>query len=201
MKGGKYVDQIIEIKKAIAACVAMMLIFSFTMDLRHNHIVNQYEEKDAINQERIIELEDQLTTLQEETTKLEDQLTESRQENEEIKRRMSYLKSYKAMEGVVAAESKGQPLEGQMAVAQTILDRATQSNMTVMEVINAPSQYAKPRPERVDDSVKLAVAKVMQDGERVFDDGVWSFHSDKVNPWWAANKVYRGKIGNHLFYN
>ena len=179
----------------------MMLIFSFTMDLRHNHIVNQYEEKDAINQERIIELEDQLTTLQEETTKLEDQLTESRQENEEIKRRMSYLKSYKAMEGVVAAESKGQPLEGQMAVAQTILDRATQSNMTVMEVINAPGQYAKPRPERVDDSVKLAVAKVMQDGERVFDDGVWSFHSDKVNPWWAANKVYRGKIGNHLFYN
>jgi len=100
---------------------------------------------------------------------------------------------------VVAAEARGEDLQGQMAVAQTILDRAELWNMTPAEVVQAPGQYAYPYQGEIPDSVKLAVANVFDGGIRIFQDPVTHFHSGP-EPYWAADKVNRGSIGRHQFY-
>ncbi|MDD4564803.1 MAG: cell wall hydrolase [Eubacteriales bacterium] len=101
---------------------------------------------------------------------------------------------------VVAAEARGEDLQGQMAVAQTILDRAVLWDMTVADVVTAPGQFAGPYQGEVSDSVKLAVANVFDGGMRVFDGGTYQFHDDSVNPCWTAGKIARGSIGRLSFY-
>ena len=46
--------------------------------------------------------------------------------------------------GVVAQECRGEPYDGQMAVAQCILDTAQLRNMTPEEVVKLPNRYASP---------------------------------------------------------
>ena len=47
-------------------------------------------------------------------------------------------------ERVVAAEARGEKIETQMAVAQTIMDRCTTRGQTVTQVCTAPYQFADP---------------------------------------------------------
>lgn len=103
------------------------------------------------------------------------------------------------VERVVAAESRGEDMEGQMAVAQTILDRAELWNMTPAEVVQAPGQYAIPYPGEISDSIKLAVANVFDGGVRVFQEPVTHFYTG-IDPFWADGKISRGSIGRHQFY-
>jgi hypothetical protein len=102
------------------------------------------------------------------------------------------------VERIVAAESRGEDLQGQMAVTQTILDRAQLWNMTVTEVVTAPDQYAAPYQGEISDDIHLAVANVFDGGIRVFQDPVTHFASN--DPWWSENKIDRGSIGLHEFY-
>jgi len=99
---------------------------------------------------------------------------------------------------VVAAESRGEDLQGQMAVAQTILDRSELWDMTVTEVLTAPDQYAKPYQGEISDETKLAVANVFDGGLRVFQEPVTHFYTG-AEPYWASEKVNRGSIGRHTF--
>lgn len=104
------------------------------------------------------------------------------------------------IERVVAAESRGEDLQGMMAVAQTILDRAELWNMTVTEVVQAPGQYADPYQGKISIEIKLAVANVFDGGIRVFTEPITHFHADYVSPAWADEKINRGSIGCHRFY-
>jgi len=103
------------------------------------------------------------------------------------------------IERVVMAEAMGEPFEGQVAVAQTILDRAVLWDMTPVEVISQNSQYADMYPGEGSQSVKDAVAAVFDQGHRAFEDPVTHFHSGS-EPYWAEVKTSRGQIGGHKFY-
>jgi len=98
----------------------------------------------------------------------------------------------------VAAEARGEDLQGMMAVAQTILDRSELWNMTPSEVVQAPGQYAAPYSGKVSDEIKLAVANVFDGGIRVFAEPITHFAEGE--PYWAEGKTSRGSVGRHQFW-
>lgn len=105
-------------------------------------------------------------------------------------------------------ESKGEPLAGQLAVAEVILNRTTSGRFpsSVCSVITQPSQFSFVRggvlpaaPDNAQWRKALAVAQVARKdlwaspvGQALF------FHARYVNPGWKRPRV--GTIGNHIFY-
>lgn len=96
------------------------------------------------------------------------------------------------IERVVAAEARGEDLQGMMAVAQVIKDHP-------VDVVFAEGQFAKPYEGEISDEIHLAVANVFGGGMRVFSEPTTHFYSGK-EPYWADEKVNRGSVGNHRFY-
>ena len=79
---------------------------------------------------------------------------------------------------VVAAECRGEPFAGQMAVVQTIRERAEQRGLTPEEVVKQPNQYASPVPmSLVNESVREACYRVLINGESVTDKPIQHFYS------------------------
>ena len=99
---------------------------------------------------------------------------------------------------IVMAEARGEDLQGQMAVAQVILDRSTLWDMSVTDVVTAPGQFADPYTGEISDFAQLAVANVFDGGVRVFDDPVT--HFAEGDPYWSVGKECRGRIGIHKFW-
>lgn len=103
------------------------------------------------------------------------------------------------IERVVAAEARGEDLQGMMAVAQVIKDRSDLWGMHPVDVVFAEGQFAKPYEGEISDEIHLAVANVFGGGMRVFSEPTTHFYSGK-EPYWADEKVNRGSVGNHRFY-
>ncbi|WP_447727734.1 cell wall hydrolase [Sphingomonas koreensis] len=106
-------------------------------------------------------------------------------------------------------ESKGEPLEGQLAVAEVILNRAESGRFprSVCGVLKQRGQFSFVRggqlpqpPEGVRAwKTALAVAKVAR-GD-MWDSRVSNalyFHARYVSPGWRRARV--GSVGNHIFY-
>lgn len=105
-------------------------------------------------------------------------------------------------------ESKGEPLAGQLAVAEVILNRTTSGRFprSVCSVIKQRGQFSFVRggqlptpPANAQWRKALAVAQVAQKdlwnspvGEALY------FHARYVNPGWKRPRV--GTVGNHVFY-
>lgn len=102
------------------------------------------------------------------------------------------------IERVVAAEARGEGIEGMMAVAQVIHDRAELWNMTPTEVVTSSGQFAAPYTGHINSDVCHAVAQVFDNGVMVFDEPVTHFYSGS-EPYWAEGKVNRGTIRSHTF--
>jgi spore germination cell wall hydrolase CwlJ-like protein len=100
---------------------------------------------------------------------------------------------------VVAAEARGTSALCQIAVCETILNRAALWGMTLTEVMTANAQFAAPYREEVPQLTKDAAAACL-DGARAFGVPVTHFHNDSVSPYWAASKTFAGQIDNVLFY-
>lgn len=104
---------------------------------------------------------------------------------------------------VVAAECRGEPLEGQMAVAQVIQERADAKNMTPEEIVKEKYQFAAPTSmDNVNDLVREACERVFLNGEKVTDKPIKYFYST-VGGFVSANhekKTYVMTIGNHKFF-
>ena len=101
---------------------------------------------------------------------------------------------------VVAAEARGETLEGQMAVAQVIKDRSDLWGKSPEEIVLAPAQFADPYGGEIPEITWSAVESVFLDGERVFSEPVTHFYAYELcSPYWAEVKVSRGKIGGHEF--
>lgn len=104
------------------------------------------------------------------------------------------------VERVVAAEARGESLEGQMAVAQTIKDRSDLWGMTLTEVVTQPHQFAKPYSGTVSELTKEAVRRVL-DGERIFGgEFITHFCEAGTKPYWTKNKSLVGSAGGHDFF-
>ncbi len=103
-------------------------------------------------------------------------------------------------------EARGEPLEGQLAVAQSILNRVATGRYaaSVCGVIHQPGQYSFSRakaPRSGNDwQIALAIAAIAQDnGWREVAPKATSFHAAYVKPGWGRmTKV--AQIGNHVFY-
>ncbi len=106
-------------------------------------------------------------------------------------------------------ESKGEPLEGQLAVAEVILNRAKSGRFpaSVCGVLTQRGQFSFVRGGRLIQppagarawKTALAVAQVARDD--AWDSRVSNalfFHARYVSPNWRKARV--GSVGNHIFY-
>jgi spore germination cell wall hydrolase CwlJ-like protein len=106
-------------------------------------------------------------------------------------------------------ESKGEPLNGQLAVAQVIMNRTTSGRFpdTVCGVVRQPGQFSFlkgrdiPEPSHANAAWKRAVAVAT-----IARQGLWKqvapaalfFHARRVSPGWGKIRV--ASLGNHIFF-
>src|SRR5690606_16465883 len=105
-------------------------------------------------------------------------------------------------------ESKGEPLAGQLAVAEVILNRAESGRFakSVCGVLKQPGQFSFVRrgvlptpPNNAQWRKAMAVAQVAE--KDLWDSPVENalfFHARYVSPGWKRARV--GTVGNHIFY-
>ncbi len=106
-------------------------------------------------------------------------------------------------------ESKGEPLEGQLSVAEVILNRARSDRFpsTICGVLRQPGQFSFvrrgviPQPPRRSRHWRVAVAIAqiaMTELAEGRAPGALFFHARSVHPNWRRERV--ATIGNHVFY-
>ncbi len=106
-------------------------------------------------------------------------------------------------------ESKGEPLAGQLAVAEVIINRAESGRFasTLCGVVRQPAQFSFvrrgyiPQPPSASRDWRIAVA-IAQIALQDLADGAAPralyFHARRVNPGWRRTRV--ATVGNHVFY-
>jgi spore germination cell wall hydrolase CwlJ-like protein len=113
--------------------------------------------------------------------------------------------------GAIYFESRGEPLAGQLAVGQVIINRS-ESGVFPSDycgVVFQPSQFsfvrggAMPRIDRGSAAWRRASAIA-----RIAHEGLWDsqagdalyFHAKYVHPSWSRTKIARATIDSHIFY-
>lgn len=103
------------------------------------------------------------------------------------------------VERVVMAESGGESFEGQMLVAQCILNAAEKEGVQPSEAVVIYS-YTSNRPDPTQ-SVKDAVAAVFDRGEVAIDAPVMYFYSPAlVTSDWHESQIFVAEVGGHRFF-
>jgi|SRR5579863_7674363 len=109
-------------------------------------------------------------------------------------------------------EARGEPIEGQLAVAEVILNRAASGKYpaSICAVVKQPAQFSFVRRGRIPSIAKasdawrraVAVAHVAFEGliQRIASDVLW-YHADYVHPSWGSRLTRVTQIGAHIFYN
>jgi spore germination cell wall hydrolase CwlJ-like protein len=111
--------------------------------------------------------------------------------------------------GAVYFESKGESLEGQLAVARVIINRAKSGRFadSLCGVIYQPSQFSFVRghsmpPIRLNSRSwrqAVAIAQIaMNDSWDSRAEGALFFHARRVSPGWGKARL--ASIDNHIFY-
>ncbi len=105
-------------------------------------------------------------------------------------------------------ESKGEPLNGQLAVAEVILNRAKSGRFanTLCGVVKQPSQFSFVRGGAFPRIVNQAMWRQAVGVAQVAVNGLWEstapnalfFHARRVSPNWGKKHV--ATVGNHIFY-
>jgi N-acetylmuramoyl-L-alanine amidase len=105
-------------------------------------------------------------------------------------------------------ESKGEPLDGQLAVAQVIMNRARSGRFagTLCGVVKQPSQFSFVRSGGFPPIVNQAMWRQAVGVAQVAINGLWDssasnalfFHAKRVTPNWGKQRV--AAVGNHIFY-
>ena len=107
-------------------------------------------------------------------------------------------------------EARGEPLDGQYAVAEVIMNRVEDSRYpdTVCGVVFQDRQFSFTHDGKPDRLPRIAtrasqmakiVAKDVLSGHQI---GISSthYHTLSVNPFWANYYDLDGLVGNHVFY-
>jgi spore germination cell wall hydrolase CwlJ-like protein len=110
-------------------------------------------------------------------------------------------------------ESRGEPIEGQLAVAQVVLNRAASGRYpaSLCEVITQKAQFSFIRHGRFPAADKgsgawrkaVAIAKIAQAKAAatiVPSDCLW-YHATYVSPSWGKRLTRETQIGLHIFYS
>lgn len=103
------------------------------------------------------------------------------------------------VERVVMAEAGGESFEGQMLVAQCILNAAEKESVQPSEAVVIYS-YTSSRPDPTQ-SVKDAVAAVFDRGEVAIDAPVMYFYNPAlVTSNWHESQIFVAEVGGHRFF-
>jgi len=105
-------------------------------------------------------------------------------------------------------EAANQPLKGQLALAQLIMNRVKSPLFpkTICGVINQPGQFfhtGRYHPRVGDERWHTAVgiARIArEDAEPQIVPGALFYHASYVHPYWAHRPVEVARIGQHVFY-
>jgi len=109
-------------------------------------------------------------------------------------------------------EARSEPIEGQLAVAEVVLNR-TQSGRypgTICGVVTQPAQFSFvrrgniPSADRSSEAWRraVAVARIAKAGaSRLLPRNVLWYHAEYVNPSWGRRLDRNTKIGLHIFYS
>lgn len=112
----------------------------------------------------------------------------------------------------VFTEARGEPWDGQVAVAQVIKNRERSSRTDACTVIFAPHQFSGVSmwhvgvlPWVVDRRAwlrSLAAARAVLAGKYIVAAARYArfFHAKSIKPKWAASRKRVAQIGNHIFY-
>ncbi len=114
----------------------------------------------------------------------------------------------RCLAGAIYFESKGEPLTGQLAVADVILNRIRSGRFagTICSVVTQPGQFSFVRAGRVPDvadcayyRTAIAVARVaMTDSWQSPAHDALFFHARRISPGWHREHI--ATIGNQVFY-
>ena len=104
-----------------------------------------------------------------------------------------------AVERVVMAEAGGECYEGQVLVAQCILNAAEKLGQQPSEAV-VTLRYAKGRPEPTQ-SVRDAVAAVFDRGEVITDEPILYFYAPaRTASEWHESQIFVIEVGGHRFF-
>lgn len=110
-------------------------------------------------------------------------------------------------------EARGEPLKGQLAVADVVLNRVASERYpdTICEVVEQPMQFSFvnatgriPGADRSSEawSKAVAIARIALAGTaRAVDSDVLWYHADYVSPSWGRRLARQDRIGLHIFYS
>jgi hypothetical protein len=109
-------------------------------------------------------------------------------------------------------EARGEPLEGQLAVAEVVLNRAASGKYpsSVCAVVKQAAQFSFVRRGKVPPIAKataawrraVAIAHIALDRlvKQIGADVLW-YHATYVSPGWGRRLKRVTQIGRHIFYN
>ena len=112
------------------------------------------------------------------------------------------------MAKVIYHEAANQPLEGQLAIAQLILNRASSGRFptSVCSVVNQPGQFfatrrftAPAKSARWKTAIAVARVAMAYDLPQAAP-GALFYHASYVRPSWSHKRVKVAQIGAHVFY-
>jgi spore germination cell wall hydrolase CwlJ-like protein len=113
--------------------------------------------------------------------------------------------------GAIYFESRGEPIEGQLAVGQVIVNRS-ESNLfprSYCAVVYQPNQFSFVRGGRMPSIDRSSAAWHRASAiARIAHEGLWDstcgdalfFHARYVSPSWSRTKIARATIDSHIFY-
>lgn len=103
-------------------------------------------------------------------------------------------------------EARGEPLEGQIAVAYVTHRRAKGDSSKYCQVVRSPGQFSwtQQRGVRVDKkSTAWKTAQAVAKSFLLFPDktkGATHYHEKKVSPRWNRSLKRVASVGRHVFY-
>lgn len=198
----RYRTYILALTVIVAAIVTIVLSVAYILG-QHDAVVEPTQQPEVVAKE----IPTEILVLNDYEPKEEQELDESLVQQEARMPEFGY--DYEYVMRVVAAESRGEPYEGQLAVAQCIRETSECTMMTPEEVVkqvnqNGTRQYAQPVDiSVVTESVRDACCDVFVHGISATDEPIRYFYSTAsgfYSAWHENSLEYVTTIGNHRFF-
>lgn len=101
-------------------------------------------------------------------------------------------------------EARGEPLEGQVLVVWTVLNRSKMSGSSVCKEVYRPHQYSWTTRGVIDGhypkQLKLVQQMISNQLGVSKNTDVTHYHNKNITPYWAKDLDYTTTVGNHHFY-
>jgi N-acetylmuramoyl-L-alanine amidase len=96
-------------------------------------------------------------------------------------------------------EARGEPFEGQLAVAKVTLNRAKDLTK-ICQAVYAPYQFSWDKRKKVTDAYAYYKAHIAAHEAFNLTFKATHYHAVSVRPRWAKKLTFIKQIGNHKFY-